>query len=308
MFERLSSCQCCGSSLFVGLEIPKANDGHRQRIGAEQASRWVMCAGCSFAFQNPRPTLAHIESFYGTSGYREATPTPITQGYVDFAPHQLNRFHNWLLLNNYDLRTIRNGTTLDFGCGIGGATKFLAESNNKNYGVEIDRLLAEFGNKTFPIEIKHTLAELPANLSYDIIFSHHAIEHVFDPSEFFRYSQTTLKDNGLLCVVVPSWRYSNNLSIYDGFDTSDMSMWDHIALSRWLNKFGFYMTSYLYQNYGPYERGDWELCVTAVKSERTNELSFSVEEAVKELCINTPARCKKPIRPSMGGEHYGARL
>ena len=98
------------------------------------------------------------------------------------------------------------------------------------------------------------------------------------------------------------------MSPYGGFDTSDMCMWDHISLSKWLNKYGFYMSSFLYQNYGPYEKGDWEMVATAVQSERKNEFSFSVEEIVQELCSNTPKRCSKPIAPSMGGEHYGARL
>ena len=236
--DELEKCQICGSRNMVGLRLAPTADPRREAMGAVDNVSWCFCSECSFVFQNPRPSLKSQEEFYTRSGFREGGEL-INQGYIEFAPHQLARFLPWLNFNEIKLEEITHGNCLDYGCGIGGALSFMAQLGNKNWGVELDKALSEFGNTNYPIEIVPTVDDLPGEIQFNLIFANHALEHVYDPNELFEFASRRLTEGGVVLVAVPSWRYANTASSLNGFDSTDNSMFDHVSLSRLMNKHGF---------------------------------------------------------------------
>lgn len=294
MLVQLDSCPQCCCRRLIGLTVRSvAHSSAPKEFNLPEVGQWNLCPDCCFLFQNPRPSRETLEKYYLESGYRVGTEGLVSQGYIEFAPHQLARHHLWFCLNDFDMRTIRRGACLDYGCGIGGALGFLAEQGNECFGVEIDQALAAFGNARFPIRIVPKVEDLPAGKQFDLIMANHSIEHIYDPNDFFTFAAKALTDAGTLVIAVPAWRYSNVISVYEAFSSEDTSVWDHVAMANWLNKHSFYMTTFMYQNYGG-PKGDWELVVTAKKSQRKNHFSFSVDEVLAELYGNIGLRCAKP--------------
>jgi SAM-dependent methyltransferase len=156
--------------------------------------------------------------------------------------------------------------------------QFLADRGNEVWGVELDTREIEFGKRHYKTKFVKALEEIPADRRFDFVFTHHALEHVFDPNEFIGYLARALKPDGTAMIVVPGWRHADTLRAYNGFALSDNSMFDHVSLAGFLNKHGLYMFSYLYQN-----NEDWEMAVLARKSPRKNHFPVSSQEILAEL-------------------------
>lgn len=287
MLTRLEACQLCGGRKFIGLDLGFKEDPFVPREVAATLG-WTMCSECSFLFQNPRRSRETQEEYYGDSGYRNTGPTPIPEGYVRYAPHQFARFIYWLAFCGVDIRAINGWSCLDYGCGIGGALHFLTQQGNDVHGVELDRTLAAFGNANYQIKIKPRVEDLPRDLAFDLIFSHHSLEHVYDPNEFFAFARDRLKPGGVLINVIPTWRYSNTSESLREFNSSHNCMYDHVSFAGFLNKHGFFMESHLYHNQAA--DGDWELCTVARKGARKNYFGFNVQETMAELFTHIPKR------------------
>jgi SAM-dependent methyltransferase len=287
MLTHLQTCQLCGGDRFIGLDVAFKDDPFVPKEVAATLG-WTLCTQCSFLFQNPRRSREKQEEYYSDSEYRKTGPTPIPEGCIRYSPHQMARFAYWFAVCGIDLRAATGWTCLDYGCGIGGALDFLAGQGNDVYGVELDRTLAQFGNSHFRTRIKPRVSDLPAGLMFDLIWSHHSLEHVYDPNEFFAFARERLKPGGLLINVIPTWRYSNTSESLREFNSSHNCMYDHVSFAGFLNKHGFFMESHLYHNQAP--DGDWEVCTVARKSQRKNYFSFNIQETLAELFDHIPKR------------------
>lgn len=291
MIEVLHSCPICGQGDLIDYDLTVDPEDPFTRLIPEGGKLgWSRCKECSFLFQNPRLCRSAAEVAYGDSLYRTSdNVVKIEQGYIDWNVHQLSRYFLWFLSLGFDLRELRNAVCLDYGAGIGGAMNFLADQDNRLFGVEPDRNLAEFGNKTYRITIVPTLEELPAGQRYDFIFSHHSLEHVYDPNDFVRFAAESLTDKGVLAIVVPTWRFANTRYSMRQISASHYSGFEHVSLSRLLNKHGLFMIAHNYQNTVPTSE-EWEICALAVRSPRRNHFSSTPEADVAEHERNAPAR------------------
>lgn len=290
---RLKECQLCGHGDFIGLLLDVKDDPYKAGAGIDWDVEWSLCTNCSFLFQNPRVDQTTQESFYQKSGYRLEG---ISQGYIDSAPGALLRFHPWLMANGLDLIQLRGSTCFEYGCGIGGALDFLGKLQNTVYGVEIDEMLADYGNSHYSVKIVKTINDLPQGLKYDFIFTHNAVEHVYDPNEFFEYAGRTLKPSGIVAIVLPGWRFSTSQITIEEFNSSHNSMWDHVSLSKFMNKYGIYMTSFLYTNAGHNPRGSSEIFALGIKSDQKNYYEFTTDEVLYELRKAISTRHNERIR------------
>ncbi len=286
MLETIDSCQLCGSKRFLGLtgiRIPK--DERKASLGIpEDATSWYMCQECSFMFQNPRLERNYMKKWYAESGFH-LNDLEISQGQIGATQIQLARFEAYLFFNGIRIGELRNGCCLDYGCGIGSAMQFLADRGNEVWGVELDKREIEFGKRHFKTRFVTDVDEIPADRRFDFVFTHHAMEHVFDPNEFMGHLSRRLKPEGVAMIVVPAWRNANTLRAINGFALSDNSMFDHVSLAGFLNRHGMHMFSYLYQN-----NEDWELAVLARKSTRKNHFTVAFDEILGELYGNIQKR------------------
>ncbi|MBW8889347.1 MAG: class I SAM-dependent methyltransferase [Fibrobacteres bacterium] len=283
--DTLETCQLCGGREFLGLNgiVFKPDPLKATFKLRDEDTGWHICRRCSFVFQNPRLNRGFVEEFYGRSDYHQGKE--IVEGQINHTLLSLARRELYLGLNGINIAATRNATCLDFGCGTGGALNFLAERGNEVWGVELDRREVEFGRKHYRINFVHNVKEIPEATRFDFIFTHHCLEHMYDPNDFFAYASRALKPGGLLMISLPTWRYSDTMKFINGFDISDNSMFDHVSLAGFLNKYGLFQFSHMYQN-----ADDFELVALARKSPRKNHYVVNLEESLAELYGNVAKR------------------
>ncbi len=93
-----------------------------------------------------------------------------------------------------------NDIVLDFGCGGGYILAALA--CRERYGVEVNRVAREEAARL--VKVHASVDELPSNVLFDLIISHHALEHVDDPLGQLRQMSGHLRVGGKMVFVVPS--------------------------------------------------------------------------------------------------------
>lgn len=96
-------------------------------------------------------------------------------------------------------------SVLDFGCGGG----YMLEKIKcgLKYGVDINPLARKEAEKK-GVKVFSNLEEIPSVIKFDVIYSHHTLEHVKSPVDVLRSIKKHLKKRGLLVCVVPidDWR------------------------------------------------------------------------------------------------------
>ncbi|OGK11887.1 hypothetical protein A2954_05905 [Candidatus Roizmanbacteria bacterium RIFCSPLOWO2_01_FULL_37_12] len=94
---------------------------------------------------------------------------------------------------------------LDFGCGGG----YMLERLNcgSKFGVDINSQARREAEKK-RIKVFETLDDLPDGIKFNVIFSHHTLEHVDNPIQILKSLRKYLKKGGLIIVTVPidDWR------------------------------------------------------------------------------------------------------
>lgn len=96
-------------------------------------------------------------------------------------------------------------TVLDFGCGGGYILEKLP--GKEKYGIDINPVARREAARR-GIKIYEDINALPKNLKFDVIISHHTLEHLENPAEILRKLKLKLKPHGISVHVVPinDWR------------------------------------------------------------------------------------------------------
>lgn len=97
-----------------------------------------------------------------------------------------------------------NATVLDFGCGNGSALPALR--CGRRIGIEVNPV-ARTAAVNNGIECYTNLNQV-LDETVDVVFSHHALEHVLSPLDSLALINSKLKPGGLLALIVPidDWR------------------------------------------------------------------------------------------------------
>jgi len=124
---------------------------------------------------------------------------------------------------------------LDFGCGGGFLLRAL--SCQAKYGVEVNSVARNeasiYGNVYAEIE------DLPAGILFDVIISHHALEHVDSPLDVLRQLGGRLKQGGKLVFVVPSEEWHKQKSYRAGDLHQHLYTWTPLSLGNLFARAGF---------------------------------------------------------------------
>jgi len=97
---------------------------------------------------------------------------------------------------------------LDYGCGQGGWVKLLLNkfTNAKIYGIDISDKAIELAAKRFPqhkfLSFNGKRGPFEDN-SFDLIFSYHVLEHVYNIQKTVFDISRLLKKDGYLCIILP---------------------------------------------------------------------------------------------------------
>lgn len=242
-------CNLCGSEDFVELPIglPMSSD-EKESLGVDRA-RWVICSKCSLLYQNPRITQAIWEKYYEQSLYRQLQSNmQIEPGYITYSYAQFQKVEAWLGANGIRVTASYPRSYLDYGCGIGGTLKYLRDKGcNSVNGIEVDPFLISEGKRIFEVEISKGFDDLRlAGKKFDLIFTHHCLEHVMDLNDFFAHSHAVLEEGGYLVIVVPTYKYGT-VTVDYGTSIAHNFMLTHHTLGGYLRKHGLVYVDHCYR-------------------------------------------------------------
>ena len=99
----------------------------------------------------------------------------------------------------------KSDEVLDFGCGGG----YILEKLNcrEKYGIEINKNALKEARKR-RVKVFKKMSDIPRSVKFDVIFSHHTLEHLENPAELLKEMKKYLKKDGIVIHIVPidNWR------------------------------------------------------------------------------------------------------
>jgi SAM-dependent methyltransferase len=162
----------------------------------------LCCDGCGLVRTDPMPTDAELDAYYRRE-YRQdyqlagARPSPRHIGV------SLREAERRLAMLAPHLAP--GARVMDFGAGSAEFVKAAADAGFDTLGVEPGESFANFARQTYGVRIvggRHQDIDFPAE-SFDLITSHHVIEHLRDPISMLARFAEWLRPGGLAYIAVP---------------------------------------------------------------------------------------------------------
>jgi SAM-dependent methyltransferase len=169
---------------------------------------------------------------YGESGHYTDAAGEAYFAYQNRQGEITGRLNAW----KFQDRINTTDCVLDFGCGGGWLLKILP--GKIKYGVELNSVARECCSRNGVTAVA-SVDLLPAGMMFDVIISHHALEHVPYPIEALRELRLRLKAGGKLIIVVPidDWRAQRD---YSGCDIDHhLHTWTPRLFANTLAEAGF---------------------------------------------------------------------
>lgn len=171
-----------------------------------------ICPTCGMIQQCRRPPKAFYPAFYRQTwdiAGRQRVPLEIMA--------------NDLLLKQIRSYLPTDGKVLEIGCGWGMTSLAFKEMGYEAHAIEATHHRAAFVNQTLGIPCFSGPAEtLPIGEgpfqpgTFDVIYSHHVLEHVDDPRQVIEHLYPLLKDDGLFYIQLPNrWSENHTLHTHD---------------------------------------------------------------------------------------------
>lgn len=161
----------------------------------------VQCSDCSHIYYRNPPSQDFIDQFYKSSWKSEDNDS-------GFNPSSSSKMINKKLADlmlDLGMRN-SNASFFDVGCGYGSVMAGLQERGFTNLqGCEIHPNRFESAQQRFPHNVYlGSFDEMALDQKFDIIYSNHVLEHVYNPREMISWKSRHLSDNGLIVVNVPN--------------------------------------------------------------------------------------------------------
>jgi SAM-dependent methyltransferase len=185
-----------------------------------------------------------------------------------------------------DLFTNPNQSVLEFGCGGG---FWLAKIKTlRVLGVEVNAIARENCDK-IGIPVVPSISDVE-NDSFDICFSHHALEHVENPLGTLKEIKNKLKSNGVLRLITP---FDTNERYSADDPNHHLYTWSVQNIGNLLKEAGFLIEEarYLYHNWPDnyveeYMRNKDRFHKKAVKAARKKSIKQVIATARKNDSYN----------------------
>ncbi len=179
--ETLTSCNVCNSNRLKSIDPD---------------CKICKCISCRYIFSSPRPTFDEIERFYSKQNK-----------YDSWLAEERERDFMWIKRLKKMKQTIKVGTLLDVGTGIGQFLQHAKEHYTQVYGTEIsESAICIAKNKYNLYIIKGDLMNIQfiGIAHFDNITLFHVLEHVSDPKKLIERCWSLLCKDGVLVIAVPN--------------------------------------------------------------------------------------------------------
>lgn len=174
--EQLKTCNLCKSDNIIFID--------------NNVSR---CKNCGYIFENPRPTLDELTSYYSR-----------INKYDLYLGEEEARDLLWKRRLRLIKRYKRYGTLLDVGTGIA-QFLFFAKNNFEVKGTEISESAIRIAKQKYNIDVtRGEIETIDLGSKFDVITLFHVLEHVPNPSSTINRCRELLNSEGILIIAVPN--------------------------------------------------------------------------------------------------------
>jgi len=216
-FETQSACPGCLTKLTTLVSLTSKNHSRVIRVG--------VCENCGYMGYIDRPTRDWIVTFYATDWDKEFMRTPdqmrtdvnMQKGGVKGSRYDAFSLHEKLQLD-------KNRPVCDIGCGYGLVMENLRRVGFTNvYGVENSPHRANLVRDVFNLPViegdfgsDSVEQELKAHAPFGLMFSHHVLEHVYNPNEVIASMARLQKEGDYAIFALPdvAGEHINYVSLY----------------------------------------------------------------------------------------------
>lgn len=195
-FPRLDRCPACGSAEKPADLLQFGQPQWVDRV------RLVQCGTCDHIYYSNPPAPAFFTHFY-SQVWNSSRGESLQDG---AAPRRRAKIKKDAVRLLKDLGKSDTAIRiLEIGCGQGDMLAGLREAGYQEvYGTEASDYRAAASNERFPGRVFAGGYEaVPAGLTFDIIFSNHVVEHIYEPREAFAWMIGRLKPGGIIAITVP---------------------------------------------------------------------------------------------------------
>ena len=161
----------------------------------DSGSNIVQCRTCGYVFDNPRPTLGELITFYSKK-----------EKYDSWLKELGPRERLWKRRLKKLQSTKKPGSLLDVGAGIGQFLFTARESYGEVYGTEVSASAVAIAKQKYGLDLFHGSVEELAKRGkrFSNITLFHVLEHVPDPRAMLKTCHSLLEDDGCLVIAVPN--------------------------------------------------------------------------------------------------------
>lgn len=204
-----TNCPVCGSAAINPLITVKDHS-----VSKEEFVIW-QCGNCSLQFTQDVPNEESIGSYYQSSDYISHSNTSkglVNKLYQTVRNYTLNQKANLIIS-----KTVKRGTILDIGAGIGAFLNTMKQKGWYITGIEPDKGARQQAKNLFDIQLSEAgvLNQL-GEISFDAITLWHVLEHVHQLHAYVERLKSLLKPNGKIFIAVPNYQ-SLDSSIYKSY-------------------------------------------------------------------------------------------
>ena len=201
-----TTCPVCNSAAINPLLTVKDHS-----VSKEEFVIW-QCGNCALRFTQDVPDEATIGRYYQSSDYISHSNT--SKGLINRVYQHVRNITLNLKSNLVISQTVKQGTVLDVGAGIGAFLNSMRKKGWQITGIEPDEGARAQAKDLFKIDLTdtNTLEHLSQN-SFDAITLWHVLEHVHRLHPYIEQLKSLLKPGGKLFIAVPNYE-SLDSSIY----------------------------------------------------------------------------------------------
>lgn len=211
---KIQKCPIChGTDLSAHLTCTDHTVSH-------ETFQIVRCANCDLLITNPRPDDEELKKYYLSDTYTSHAKkgkSILDRAYL-LARSFTIKWKLSLLQKHHD----KNGSLLDFGCGVGEFLREAAKSAWQTTGVEPSEIARKNADPTVSRRIVPALQDIAGREPrFDVITAWHVIEHVSDLNNTLQTLKQLLKDDGTIFIAVPnhnSWDARCYKSFWAAYD------------------------------------------------------------------------------------------